>query len=216
MAETTNLAARIDAEFSAVEEKMKKFQSEQIGEHQERQKRLQKLAEVFDELQGVWGPRLELLTKRFGDRVKVTPRIIPSTREATFDFKSGVASVRLRLSASTDRDIRTVVLGYNLDIIPVLMRFDSHAEKEFPLDAVDKKAVAQWIDDRLVDFVRTYLSLVQNEFYAKDNTVEDPVAGVRFPKVIAGATLDWKGQKFYFLGEETRREFARQNNIPLP
>ncbi len=27
--------------------------------------------------------------------------------------------------------------------------------------------------------------------------------------------LDWKGQKFYFIGEETRQEFAKQNQIAL-
>jgi hypothetical protein len=45
--------------------------------------------------------------------------------------------------------------------------------------------------------------------------VEDPVAHVSFPGVAAGATLEWNGRKFYFIGEETRREFARQNNVPL-
>jgi hypothetical protein len=215
MAEMTNLANRIDAEFSAVKEKVKKFQTEQMEEHQERQKRLQKLAKVFDELRDVWGPRLEILVKKSGDRVKVTPRIVPSTREVTFDFKSNLANIRLRLSATTDRDVRTVVISYDLEIIPVLMRFQPHAEMEFPLEAVDKEAVAKWFDDRLVDFVRTYLSLAHDDVYTMGTMVEDPIARVRFPSVIAGATLDWNGRKFYFLGDETRREFALQNNIQV-
>ncbi len=45
--------------------------------------------------------------------------------------------------------------------------------------------------------------------------VEDPVAHVRFPKFAAGATLDWQGQKFYFISEETRREFADLNKIAI-
>ena len=108
-----------------------------------------------------------------------------------------------------------MTLSYDLDISPVLIRFNPHDEVEFPLEAVNTEAAAQWIDDRIVEFVRTYLSLGENDAYWKDHIVEDPVVHLRFPKVVAGATLEWQGKKFYFLGEETRREFAKQNKISL-
>ena len=215
MPDISSLASRIDAEFSAVEEKVKKAQSEQVGEQKERQKRLEQLGNVFDQLRDIWRPRLELLVKKFGDRVQATPRIVPSTREATFDFLSRLARVRLKFSASTDRDIRKLILSYDLEIIPILMRFKNHDEVEFPLDKVDQEAVAKWLDDRIVDFVQTYFSMGENEIYLKDAMVEDPVAHVHFPKQAAATTLEWRGQKFYFIGDETRRQFAEQNKIPV-
>ena len=93
------------------------------------------------------------------------------------------------------------------------MRFTPHAEVEFPLDAVDKEAASRWIEDRIVEFVQTYFSLGENEMYLKDRMVEDPIAHVRFPKDAAATVLEWQGHKYYFIGEETRREFAKQNNI---
>src|SRR5262249_38957521 len=153
MPDISSLAGRIDAEFSAVEAKVKKFQSEQAEEYQQRKQRLEQLGKVFDQLREIWRPRLEFLVKKFGHRVQATPRVGPSAREATFDFQSRLARVRLKLSASTDRDVRKVVLAYDLEIIPVLMRYKSHDEIEFPLDAVDLNAAAKWIDDRIVDFV---------------------------------------------------------------
>jgi hypothetical protein len=213
MPDINNLASRIDAEFSAVEEKVKKFQVEQVQEHKQRQKRLEQLGKVFHQLGDIWRPRLELLVQKFGDRVKTTPRIVPSTREATFDFQSRLAHVRLKFSATTDRDIQKVILSYDLAILPVLMRFKPHDEVEFPLNAVDKEAVAKWIDDRIVDFVQTYFSMGENEIYLKDQMVEDPIAHVSFPRIAAATTLDWQGQKFYFIGEETRREFEKQHGI---
>jgi len=215
MPDINSLASRIDAEFSAAQEKVKKFQTEHEEQHKERQKRLEQLGKIFEELQTIWRPRLELLVKKFGSRAQTTPRIVPSTREVTFDFQSRLARVRLKLSAYTDRDVRKVVLSYDLEIIPVLMRFTPHAEVEFPLSGVDKDAVAQWIDDRIVDFVKTYLALGDNEAYLSAHMVEDPIAHVTFPIFAAGATLEWMGQKFYFVGEETRREFAQQNNITI-
>jgi YHS domain-containing protein len=37
--------------------------------------------------------------------------------------------------------------------------------------------------------------------------VSDPVAGVRFPKFAAASSLEWGGRTYYFIGDETRREF---------
>lgn len=215
MAESDTLAQRIDAEFMAVGDKIKDFQSEQLEQHKARQKRLEQLAKVFDRMPALWRSRLELLVKKFQDRVKVTPNILPSTRQARFDFQSNLARVSLKFTASTDRDVRKLVLGYDLEIIPVLMHYVPHAEIEFPLDDVDEKAAAKWIDDRIVDFVQTYLSLHQSDIYLKDSMVEDPVAHVRFPNMAAAATLAWQGKTFYFISDETRRDFAAQNKIPI-
>lgn len=215
MPDISGLASRIDAEFSAVEEKMKKFQVEQVAQHKQRQNRLEQLGKVFDQLRAIWKPRLDLLVKKFGDRVQTKPRIVPSTREVTFDFQSRLARVSLKFSAFTDQAIQKVILSYDLSIIPVLMRFNPHAEIEFPLNAVDEEAVAKWIDDRIVEFVQTYFSLGENDIYLKDLMVEDPIAHVRFPKIAAATSVEWQGQKFYFVGEETRQEFAKKNGIAI-
>jgi YHS domain-containing protein len=215
MPELKSLVSRIDAEFSAVEEKTKKFQVEQVEKHKERQNRLEQLGKVFDQMRDIWKPRLELLVKKFGDRVQAKPRIVPSTREVTFDFQSRLARVSLRFTAFTDQAIQKVILSYDLSIIPVFMRFNPHAEIEFPLNAVDQEAVAKWIDDRIVEFVKTYFSLGENDIYLKDYMVEDPIAHVRFPKMAAATILEFQGQRFYFIGEETRHEFAKQNGITI-
>ena len=209
MSEIKSLSSRIDDEFAAVEKKVKDVQIELLREYRERRKRLQQLDEVFQKLAEAWKPRLDTLLQKFGDRVQVTPRLTPSSREATFEFPSKRGRVRLRFSASTDRDVSKVILGYDLEIIPVFFRYEPHAELEFPLDAVDEAAAGRWVDDRIVDFVRAYLSMGENEFYSPEHMVEDPVAHVRFPDFAAGATLEWQGEKYYFIGEETRQEFEK-------
>jgi YHS domain-containing protein len=186
-----------------------------MEDYQGRKQRVERLGKVFDELRDIWKPRLGVLVKKLGDTVEAKPRIVPSTREVTFQFQSKLAYIRLKFCASTDRDVRKMILSYDLEIIPVLLRFEPHSELEFPLDKVNKEAVVKWIDDRILDFVRTYLSLGDNEVYLKDYMIEDPIAQVRFPNFAAGATLQWQGKTYYFIGEETRREFARQNGIAV-
>jgi len=213
MADISKLLQRIDGEFSASEQKVKSYQAEQAHAFEDRQKRLATFDQVCEKLRDIIRPRLEALTQRFGDRVKVTPQVTRELRQATFKFDSNLAHIDLRFRASTDQDVRKLVLDYELQILPILMKFESHQRAEFPLETVDPAAVGQWLDDRIVEFVKTYLSLHQNEYYLKGHMVDDPIAGVRFPRFAAASVLDWKGKKYYFISEATRQEFEKKNGI---
>lgn len=213
MTDLSSLLKRIDDEFAASEKKIKSFQAEKAQTYEDRQKRLQTFEKVCEQLREVWRPRLDALSQKFGEHVKITPHVTRELRDATFQFDSNLANIQLRFTASTDQDVRKLVLDYNLEVLPILMKFQPHAQAEFPLDKIDPSAVAAWIDDRILEFVRTYLSLHQNEFYLKDHLVIDPVAGVRFPKFAAASVLDWQGTKHYFISEKTRREFEQQKGI---
>ena len=215
MATVDTLLDRIDAEFSTLDARIKEAQEEKVQEHEARQQRLAAFEKQLDELKAIWKPRLDALIQRLGDKIKTTPKLSSSGRDVTLEVQSELARIRLRFAASIDRDVRKLMLDYDLEIIPVLMEFDSHQQAEWPLDAIDKEAMAVWLDDRIVDFVKTYLSLHQNEYYLKEHMVEDPVAGVRFPKFAAAAKVEANGKTYYFIGEETRRAFeAKQAAVP--
>jgi YHS domain-containing protein len=152
-------------------------------------------------------PRLEAFAKMFAEKVHVNPAVTPSQREAVLEFKSDLATVKLTLSASPDLEKGSLVLGYELHIVPILMDYERHARMETPLEKVDEAAVAAWIDDRLVSFVRTYNAIGENEFYLRGNMVEDPVAKTRFPKHAAAATLERSGKTLYFVTLDTKKQF---------
>jgi YHS domain-containing protein len=205
-----NLATRINVEFSSAAERDKALLGGQMQDAKLSQDRLEQLGKLFEELREVLRPRLDLLVKEFGNRVKVAPHIVPSMRDATLYFQSNRAHVRLRFTALTDRDFQRLILSYLLEIIPAVVHYRPFAQVEFPLNAVDKAAAAKWIDDRIIEFIQTYLSMGEPELCPKDQMVEDPVARIQFPKFAAAATLERKGAKFYFISEETRRKFEAE------
>jgi hypothetical protein len=198
MSNVNALLKRIDEAFAANEAKVKSFQKQQVEEHHARQKRLEQFTATCERLKGVWGPRLTALVDRFKDRVQVTPQVSPTSREATMAFQSDLARINLKLSASTDREVKNLVLDYRLDLVPVLMQYKQHDRAEFPLESLDDAAVAGWVDDRIVDFVQTYLSLV---------------AHVRFPKFAAAATLEVDRKTYYFISAETRQQYAKERGV---
>ncbi len=215
MSDVHTLLSRIDAEFASMEKSIKEFQQEQVQAHQAREQRMEQFQQVCEELKGVWQPRLEALSTKFGDRVQVKPLITKSQRSARFAFQSPLAEIVLTLSVSTDFEVRNVFLDYDLHLLPILMKYEPHQRMEFPLDRPDRAAIGQWIDDRIVDFVKTYLALHTNQYYLKGKTVTDPISGTQFPKYAAAETLSHAGETYYFIGAETRREFQKQKGLPV-
>lgn len=173
--------------------------------------RLEKLEQVLDEHRDVWRPRLETLAKRFADRVKITPSIVPANRSATFVFQSELAQVSLRFSVSPDEYVRHAIFRYDLEIMPILMKFEAHSELQLPLDQIDAGALAEWIDERIMSFVRTYLQMYENTYYLKGHLVQDPIAKVRFPAYAAAAQIERNGKTIYFISELTRRQYEKEN-----
>lgn len=213
MTERMELADRIRKELSAHQQRLQTSRDKCVADHRARQAREAKLEQLFDELRSVWRPRLETLASEFGDLIQATPTITPGRRTATFDVKSPLASIRMTLSASANSDATELVLAYDLQILPILMKFERHAELALPLDQVDAAKVGEWIDDLILGFVRTYLEMQSNEYYLKDQMVEDPVAHVRFPKFAAEATRERNGVTYYFIGDTTARAFDQQSVV---
>jgi YHS domain-containing protein len=215
MSDVTALLSRIDAEFATVEKSIKAFQEDQVQAHQAKEQRIAQYQQVCDQLKKVWAPRLQALAEKFGEKVQVKPAITPLQRAAKFSFNSPLAAIDLTFAVSADFEVRNVLLDYNLHVLPILMKFEPHRRMEFPVDKVDTAAIGNWLDDRIVEFVQTYLALHQNQYYLQGKTVTDPVSGTQFPKYAAADSLQHDGQTYHFIGAETRREFQKQKGLPV-
>ena len=216
MSNMDSLLNRIDAEFDSAKKRIEEFQQQKLTQYRERQNRMASFTKLCDRLREIWKPPLEALSQRFDQKVHVTPKIEPSLRQAKFQFQSQLAKIELTFSAMADSDVRNLVLQYDLAILPILMPFKNTDHLEMPLDKVDEKAVEAWIDDRILDFVKTYLALHENQHYLtylKEYMVSDPIAEVQFPKYAAAATCDWNGKTHYFISTETCLEFRQKHGI---
>ncbi len=120
------------------------------------------------------------------------------------------ATVRLRIALSPGNNERFTA-SYDLNIFPILMEFTQSYEETFPLDD-DEEALAGWVEDRILDFVDTYLRLETHPIYQKDNTVIDIVCGMRIPSTSATSTVERHGRIFYFCSEHCKEAFIKGSN----
>jgi YHS domain-containing protein len=214
MTDVNTLIRRIDQELAADVGREKAEWAERARAARDRGPRIQRYEAVAQHVIELVRPRLAAFIERFKDVVKAEPSVRERTRAISLAFAATVAKVTLRFEVYPDYDVSHVRLECTQEIFPVVVRYDKQSVLEFPLDAVEDGAVVQWFDERVVAFVKAYLALVRQDDdlreHLKDHLVEDPVAKVRFPKYLAASTLERDGRTYYFVDEDTRREFEAQ------
>ncbi|MCC6678371.1 MAG: hypothetical protein IT436_14630 [Phycisphaerales bacterium] len=163
----STLEQRIKAEFDARAQRIRQSQEAHATEARARETRMVKFSEVCEGLHSLVQPRIEAFGRAFGKQVKITPTITPGERSATIVFMTDLANMTLTVRMAPDADITKLVMEYDLLILPMYFEYDRHARLETPLDHIDREAVAQWLDDRIISCVKSYLAIQDNEFYLR-------------------------------------------------
>lgn len=213
MAELNDLESRLDAEFAEFEQGIEKFQTNAQTDYEARESRFHELfVPAANRIVELARPRLQLLVERFKNRVNVHPVMTEHLREVTLKFDSPLARIHLTFRLSHDENVRNLVLDQELEILPLLIKFDPHASLAMPVDKIDEHELEKWFDERIIAFVKTAKEMHQNQNYLKGHLVMDPVAGVQLPKFAAKATLEADGNTYYFISDETFNEFQRRRD----
>jgi YHS domain-containing protein len=214
MTDINDLINRIDREIAAEAARQKSDRARLMLENRERGLRLQRYEAEAEHIIELLKPRLAAFIDRFKPAVKVEPVVRQHTRAVNLTFAATVAKVALRFEVFPDQDVNQIRLECTQEIVPVVVRHDRQSVLEFPLGGSQNEALVKWFDDRIVAFVKAYVALVRQDEalreQLKDEFVEDPVAGIRFPKYVAASSLERDGRTYYFVDEETRRKFEKQ------
>jgi hypothetical protein len=213
MSDLSDLTARLDTALAGARDRVTAHYQGVLHEHLERQQRLKEYEKVQARVVEIARPRLQVLADGAGDRAKVTPSVSHTRRAVTFEFRTPKAGITVTFSVAPNEAVTDAVVDYDVQIVPVLWKFDSHAEFVAPIAGFDADALARWLDDRIVGFVDLFIRINEGEMFAKEERVEDPVAKVEFPKFAAGATLEHDGKTVYFIDGTTRAEYARQHGL---
>jgi YHS domain-containing protein len=208
MADLNTFLKRLDEQVEKARKGVEQKQTELQQAYEGRKQRYQTFLRLMNELRGVAQLRLAKLAERC--KFDATPTEDADGKSVVLKFKTPVARVQLRLSATHDTEVRNLVLIYDLEILPLYVKFNPHSQLEIPLEKVDRAAVENWLDDRLVEFAETYVTIHFTDQYHQDHMVLDPVADVRFPKAYAQSSLERDGKTYHFISEETRREFEQR------
>jgi YHS domain-containing protein len=208
MPTTDALKTRLDAEFAAAQEQVRRKGEESARANETARQRFETFAQVRDKIRELAEPRLQQLRERFPDG-KMEPVRSAQGGSVTLRLDSGLARMTLSFGLSHDGMVTKVFLDYDLEVIPVFVAFDPHDRLEIALEAPDYEQIARWMDNRVVAFAQTYLAVQFAKQYEGENIVEDPVARISFPKVLAQSSLAYQGKTYHFVSAKTRQAFEK-------
>ncbi len=101
-----------------------------------------------------------------------------------------------------------VTVRYDLKILPVLMEYKRDEEEAFPLEGADT-AIGLWVEEKIMEFVETYLRLETHPLYQKENIVIDPVCGMQISSISATSKIEWPDRTIYFCSEVCKEAFLK-------
>lgn len=156
-------------------------------------------------------PRMEELARQFGN-AEVELLHTDAGYNCVCKFAHAPrfpATVRLGI-ALLPGNSEHLTARYDLNILPVLMEYTRNFEEVFSLQ--DDDSLARWVEDRILDFIDTYLRLETHPLYQKDNAVIDVVCGMRISSVSAASTVERHGRTFFFCSEHCRDTFLKERD----
>lgn len=221
MPSVDQLVQRLSDEIEAARERLHSLQTEATQVFHDQEQRFTRFAALAHRIGAIFEPRIEALTQVnvFKDIKKSLglERQGPGGRglhEETITLsvpycEECPAKVALSFRVGHDGPIENAIIDYKLEIIPIYIKFDSHAQLLVPLDSPSDEAIAAWLDDRLVEFTRTYLELYFTDQYQKQSLETDPVMHIRFPRAFAAGKREYRGRTYHFYTKESLQEFEK-------
>jgi len=211
MSDLKALEQKIQQRLKAVDERERTQQIQlqsKMTEIETRHARFEPLANEL--MEAVLDPRMEKLASLF-DNAQLLERSEAESlcRACRFSHSARYpATVKLTLSIAHDTEIENLLLGYDLEILPIFFQFERHDQAAFSLDDPNRQRIADWLDEKILAFVDTYLELGQTEQYQQNSLATDPVCGMRFRKSIAFAESAYAGHTYCFCSHGCHEKFA--------
>jgi hypothetical protein len=97
------------------------------------------------------------------------------------------ASTKLSFFVSPDAGFENVLVTYDLEILPIYFRFQSHDQLAVPLDGVPAASVTDWIDAKLLEFVDAYVRTQTVKQYQLSGPIAESRSSARLQPNAVGA-----------------------------
>jgi YHS domain-containing protein len=116
-------------------------------------------------------------------------------------------TARLEIGVGHTETVEQVQLRYELELMPTFTKYDAHDRLVELLDSIDEEAVADWVEQKLLEFLGNYLKVDRGRNDFEDEAVTDPVCGMRIRRSAAAANSEFKGHPYYLCSPACRSRF---------
>lgn len=176
-----------------------------------RRERYERQAARLNEL--IVQPRLETLAGFFAN-ASVVRNEPPGHCSCWFGYcERFPATTKLAFAIEHDARFEKIVIGYEASMMPLFINFSEQDKFLLPLDAANDGAVAEWVEERLLEFLDAYLRIDRGGGEFEEDTATDPVCGMRINRSAAAASATHRGHPYYFCSTDCQVKFLENPTL---
>ena len=154
-------------------------------------------------------PRIDVLAARFEHATADhfgTPDGLHSC--CTFEPTPGYpARAFVSLSVVLDSETRSALVLWDARIVPPFLELDRQDALRVALSPVPWPDVVAWVEQKLVRFLASYLTVQFDERYQQNNVYTDPVCGMSVSVGTAMEFASYQGTVYFFCASACRERF---------
>jgi len=118
------------------------------------------------------------------------------------------ARAHISFRVSHNETIKSLTIQFEAHILPVFIRFDRSDVLDLSINEVDSEAVRQWVEQKVLGFLESYLEIETHTQYQRDNVALDPVCGMRVTRP-KGIAHEHEEQTYYFCAQRCLDRFIQ-------
>ncbi len=154
-------------------------------------------------------PRLDLVARLFPN-AKLPEEQLLKNSSCLFEFCDRFpAHAKIDFSIEHDLRFENLIVHTRTRIMPVFVRYSEQDNLTLPWDSIDDAKVADWVEERLLEFLDTYLRIDAGQDDWIEETATDPVCGMPIVRSMAAVSESYYGHPYYFCCEECREKFKK-------
>lgn len=118
----------------------------------------------------------------------------------------------LCFSISPGPDSMGFVVQYDLTILPIFVDYKKHDEDTFSFTDAGRSSALAWVEERIFEFLDTYMNVRNHPAYQKSNMVTDPICGMVFPVASAADSIKIDERKIVYFCSLTCKTAYESNH----
>lgn len=126
------------------------------------------------------------------------------------------AVTHVEFAMEHDLKFEELIVGTQTRMMPVLVQFTEQDNLRLPLDCVDEDQVADWVEERLLEFLDIYLRIDSESEDFAEEPVTDPVCGMRILRSMAAASDSFHGHPYFFCCKDCCAQFQHDPSQYIP
>ena len=206
MANLDEFKSRLEARITAIQNEPQWTPAESrkfMAGIEQKRKQFQVVAEHL--ISSLIRPRLRFVAERFHGVVVSND---PPEHCSCWFPSSASFPVLAKVGFAVEHDPRfdNIIVGYEMYMMPVFVKYKDKDRLTLSRDAVPDDKVAVWTEQRLLDFVESYLQ-IDRGVPESNKIATDPVCGMRISITDETLNDNYYGHTYFFCSHECLQQF---------